>query len=103
MKVQKYAQGTLKELKIGHQLSFVDRKELIDSLRFDDDRVFDHDVCKVSVRNEEVSVTQRNGHLAFHEQTARPELECEASFVCALQQARTKMGMHLDRRVQDFA
>ena len=102
VEVDEEAEAAVGELEVATELGFVEREDDFDDLVFDDDRVVDHDVHAEGIIKGDAVINDGLPLLAHDLETRFGEFVAEASFVDALNEARTKVAMHDHRTADDF-
>lgn len=90
------------ESKVRQQLGLVYRLETLNGLEFHDDRVVDHDVEPIAHVEMDPLVFERQRNFGQGRQAAQAQLMNQTDSIGALQQARTKVSVDLDRGADDL-
>ncbi len=88
--------------KIGEQLCFVYRGELLDCFYFDDHRIFNDQVHAITTIEVYFLVYDRQCFLFFHFEPELPKLKSKACLVSRFEQPGTEPAMDLNGRA-DYA
>jgi hypothetical protein len=87
--------------KVGQDLRFVDRQDLLHCLEFDNELTLDDQVDAVAAIQPVSPVVQRQRHLPIVGNSVPGQLEPEAFFIGRLQQAWTKLSVNGNGRADD--
>jgi len=102
VEIHEQAQGVATEPEVGHQLGFVDRRDLGNGLHFDDQAVFHDDIHLVTTIQFEFLVTHWKLFLPPVSDACLAKLEAEALFIGGFQQPGPQVSMNLDGQTNDL-
>ena len=76
-------------------------EQFFNRLQFDDDAIFDEVINPIASLEVDAVVRDRQADLVLKMQSVDAELVVKTRVVCALQHARAKRGVNLDRSIKD--
>ena len=101
VEIQKQTERLVGQLKVGEELSFVDRQQGLDALEFDDDHLFYEKIDPVSGFELQAIILHRDRYLCLNMQTRFSQFVMQTGLIHAFQNSGSNRRMNLKRSSQN--